>query len=193
MPRLYVPEIGDQMRLTAPWSFTLFDEYRNRAVWAAFECDALPDVIARKGEYDRVSREWNDAIETLPRHPFTRRFVNEADQVRVNELQDRMRDLRIIPASALVMFPAETVLKVDRIYIRKGGSDFSSLSFFVMSAPVETIAPTSPAGGFKRGDKVSATRLPGHPVLRIRTPDLLMIRWASEQALDAAGALQLND
>lgn len=35
-----------------------------------------------------------------------------------------------------MILPAGTVLLVDRVYIRKGSSDFSSLSFFVESCPL---------------------------------------------------------
>jgi hypothetical protein len=38
--------------------------------------------------------------------------------------------------------PAGTVLKVDRIYIRKGGPDFSSLTFFVKSLPNAEVSTT---------------------------------------------------
>lgn len=39
-----------------------------------------------------------------------------------------------------VTFPAGTVLKVDRIYIRKGMSDFSSISFFIESSPLAELS-----------------------------------------------------
>lgn len=35
-----------------------------------------------------------------------------------------------------VILPAGTVLKVDRIYIRKGSPDYDSLSFYIVKSPV---------------------------------------------------------
>lgn len=38
-------------------------------------------------------------------------------------------------ASHRIKLPKDTVLKVDRIYIRKGGADFSSLTFNITDCP----------------------------------------------------------
>lgn len=77
--KLYVPEIGDELTLTADWTFALYNEYRN---------ETLMEVI-------------NDPRQTT---------YGQSDS---------------IPCT----IPAGSVLKVDRIYIRKGISEFSSLTF----------------------------------------------------------------
>jgi hypothetical protein len=73
--RLYIPEIGDRLRLTSEWTFKLYREHRNKSLRTHFGLDSSTEV----------------------------------DEVTI---------------------PSGTVLKVDRIYIRSGASDYSSLSFY---------------------------------------------------------------
>lgn len=88
---LYVPEIGDCLKLTADWTFGLHHDYRNRPLAEHFNL--------RIGRYDDP------------------------------------------PLS--VTIPAGTVLKVDRIYIRKGNQEFSSITFY-------SIGIGQGSGGFGR-------------------------------------------
>lgn len=85
----YIPEIGDKIKLTKPWQFTLFYEHRNNQFIAAIRPDAPP--------------------------PGT----------------GYMADGRSVSAT----LPTNTVLRVDRIYVRKGKSDWSSVSFVVVEMP----------------------------------------------------------
>lgn len=77
--QLYIPEIGDVLKLTLPWTFTLYVEYRNKPLFKAME------IKSEGSFYDR-------------------------ENVRV-------------------ALPPGTVLIVDRIYIRKGKGDYSSITF----------------------------------------------------------------
>jgi hypothetical protein len=79
--KLFVPEIGTRLKLTADWTFSLYDESRN-----------------------------------VPMHEF---------QTGKKWTWDYRRNDPPIP----VTLPAGAVLIVDRIYIRNGASDFSSLTF----------------------------------------------------------------
>jgi hypothetical protein len=76
--KLYVPEIGDRLRLIKDWTFNLYNERRNSSLRTHF---GLETTWSR-----------NDYAE--------------------------------------VTIPAGTVLKVDRIYIRKGMEGYSSISFY---------------------------------------------------------------
>lgn len=82
MTRLYIPSLGDQLRLTVPWTFDLYGEHRNSSL---FEVLGLKSPPPKNGYYDYDSRR--------------------------------------------VTLEAGSVLKVDRIYIRKGQSDFNSITF----------------------------------------------------------------
>jgi len=86
--KLYIPEIGDVIKLTKDWNFTLYNESRNVRLFEAFNI-----------EY--VNRYY--AMDNIPAHN--------------------------------VKLPKNTELKVDRVYIRKGAVDYSSLSFFIHSHP----------------------------------------------------------
>lgn len=75
--KLYVPEIGDRLKLTADWQFGLHDEYRNKTLLEHFGL-----------------------------------AVNNCNKV------------------YNVTIPTGTVLIVDRIYIRQGLQEWSSITFY---------------------------------------------------------------
>jgi len=79
--KLYIPEIGDSITLIKPWTFDLYNEYRN---------DTLREIAGDT----RKTESWGDYYNAIP---FT--------------------------------IPEGAVLKVDRIYIRKGVSEYSSVTF----------------------------------------------------------------
>jgi hypothetical protein len=78
--KLYVPEIGDRLKLTKDWEFKLYYERRNSPLLKHF------------GFEFTWTRDYNK---------------NES-----------------------VILPIGTILKVDRIYIRNGAQDYSSISFY---------------------------------------------------------------
>lgn len=78
--KLYVPEIGDKLKLTSDWTFDLHWEHRNAGLLKHFF-----------GEEFR----WKDEKSHRP-----------------------------------VTLPKGTVITVDRIYIRQGASEYSSISFY---------------------------------------------------------------
>ena len=82
--RLYIPEVGDLLKLESDWTFTLYNEHRNKRLFEAFNI-----------EYDTTYHK----LSQIPKHQVT--------------------------------LPTGTILKVDRVYIRKGISEYSSLSFFI--------------------------------------------------------------
>jgi hypothetical protein len=85
--KLFIPEIGDLLKLTEDWKFTLYQEYRNQLLIKCFS----PEYVFK---YSETGKIFDD-----------------------------------------ITFPKGTVLCLDRIYIRKGASDFSSLSFFIKESP----------------------------------------------------------
>lgn len=93
--KLYIPEIGDSIRLTADWRFDLFNESRNST------------LMERLGDIRPVMGSWHQNYSSLP-----------------------------------CTIPAGAVLKIDRVYIRKGSKDFSSVTFLwkgeALPAKVET-------------------------------------------------------
>jgi len=91
--KMYIPSIGDQIRLLADWNFNLQNESRNSTLW---------EIVT--GEVMKDEWHWVD--------------FNDSSKGRVGQI--------IIP----VTIPAGEVLKIDRIYIRKGADEFDSITFF---------------------------------------------------------------
>jgi hypothetical protein len=85
--KLYIPSVSDQIQLQQPWTFELYNEYRN---------------------------------EKLINH-----FCNKSHDVKLGCI-----------ALDHVTIPAKTILRIDRIFIRKGESaEYNSISFIINSCP----------------------------------------------------------
>jgi hypothetical protein len=81
--KLYIPAIGDKLKLTTDWTFDLYNEERNATLMAVL------------GDTRDIKYPWNNGLTALP-----------------------------------ATIRAGAILKVDRIYIRKGQDDFDSITFF---------------------------------------------------------------
>lgn len=153
MTRLFVPEIGTNLKLEKDWSFALHNEHRNKALWEAFDCENDPATYAamqivhgaEKAFYDAVARRDKHRGQHNPHMTQLQRAVEVAHQ---NMIDTRM-DLVTHP----VMIPAGTVLQLDRIYVRKGKEEFSSLSFLIVSSPDARLGPVPGTKGFTKGKK----------------------------------------
>lgn len=99
----YVPEIKDQIVLTEDWAFTLHAEERNS------------DLAMHFG--------WKYSWENNPNPPagLTGNFL---------DVWTDIETLNISQTELQVTLPKGTILQIDRIYIRKGNKDFSSITFF---------------------------------------------------------------
>lgn len=102
---LYIPSLGEQLCLTADWSFDLYNEYRN---------DTLMEYLG------------------------------------VDHVEGQMP---IMPVHTRVALPTGTILKMDRIYIRKGSEDFDSITFLLVGAKTKpkTITRKAVAIGGENG------------------------------------------
>lgn len=103
--KLYIPEIGDQIILTNDWTFDLYAENRN--------CE-LGGTI---GYNVRYISSWVNGV-----------YIHNSNPCFLWATEGQVKT-HVIPYT----LPAGTVLKIDRIYIRKGAKDFSSVSFFITS------------------------------------------------------------
>ncbi len=114
--KLQIPSIGDKLKLKKNWSFTVWSERRNESLGRAL---GLFGVINPDNTSWRVPHWTGQAsapyMKTLP---LGQQFLNNyigGDVI----------------ASGECILPKGTVLTVDRLYIRKGGQDFDSLSFLI--------------------------------------------------------------
>jgi hypothetical protein len=106
--KLFVPEIGTVLTLASDWEFSLYTERRNESL-----------AVAAGFNYHK-ERPWNmRAADT--------EVAASDGWLKAKSYYDWYRR---------VTLPSGTILKLDRIYIRKGVSDFSSLSFNLERASV---------------------------------------------------------
>ena len=120
--KLYIPSLGDQMRLTADWTFDLYDENRNAT------------LMEHIGDTRPICITYGDEYTTIP-----------------------------------CTLPAGTILKMDRIYIRKGQDNFDSVTFMLVGAKTEAKVverkATKYMGGPDHGKTFSYNeRKPARPV-----------------------------
>lgn len=103
--KLFIPPLKTRLRLVEPWTFTLYDEYRSDDLW---ETLGLVEELRRRRD-ERNNKLRND------------RYI--------------VRDHNWYDITHPVTLPADSILKVDRIYIRNGGEEYDSVTFRTESIP----------------------------------------------------------
>jgi len=126
---MYIPEIGDAVTLAEDWTFPLQFESRNAALWEALG-KPTPN---RNQDYEYYM--YRD--ERKPSIDRTAKWA--AVGVRVDVVPDTAagyygycRDQHVLRTDATL--PKGSILTVDRIYIRKGIKEYSSVTFYVRNA-----------------------------------------------------------
>lgn len=127
MPQLYIPEIGAEITLSEDWFFHILPEYRNVKFAAklgyqrqAYFGSKYPTVFVGPSLEKSVDNCMNEA--RAAGDVYTRSAILDAFyEIHKAELVDK------IP----VIIPEGTTIIVDRIYVRKGKSDYSSVTFRV--------------------------------------------------------------
>lgn len=146
MRTMFIPEIGTRILLARPFQFQLFAERRNKAI-----VDALgyPGYILRRSFWLDAAqqRSMEDILEEPIHHPdlVVTPWRNVADNPNSPLRKECALEMRL---------PEGTVLGVDRIYIRKGVSDFSSVSFNIVYCPNPILSPKT---GFAKMGGTKAT------------------------------------
>lgn len=160
--RLYIPEIGDKLVLAKDWTFTLYRESRNDDLWRLFKLDDHPNVEAARLRREEIRAQIEDLQKTMVSKPLGYNLWNGAPAMemvfRNKEDGERLRDLfdqdyYHSNPGAPVTLPVGTQLTVDRVYIRKGASEFSSLSFYITASSHPLLQPQKGVKGFKGGRK----------------------------------------
>lgn len=106
---LCMPTVGQKVRVLdgQEWTFKLYQERRNEAMYAYVGKPLLPDHL--RSYYDD--------------------FVLGKDGFYATQSKPERKSIE-------VTLPEGTVLTIDRIYIRKGAGDFDSISFILDGARV---------------------------------------------------------
>lgn len=157
--RLYIPEIGDSLVLESDWTFELYPENRNVALgfffghWLHYDSKLYPNSWNWVSKYDLLPIRNPDYhfSEPWPTRNYHSSFFNAGEshedyQKRLDEFTSKNPEYvkwnsdnklfmeeakKYIKSSIPVTIPQGCKLVVDRIYIRKGSADFSSISFYV--------------------------------------------------------------
>jgi hypothetical protein len=178
--KLYVPEIGDHIVLIKDWKFDLHAENRNEQLGALFghylsggyrggwideevhprfrnydyvvdyPSENDPKFRKRFGgvDYDALQKARKEAEEACPE--FVKYWADN------KEWHDRANE--IMKDKLTITIPAGTTLAVDRIYIRKGASDFSSITFYAKQLGEVTIPGSRWSWGNPKAKKIKAQR-----------------------------------
>jgi hypothetical protein len=162
--KLWIPDIGDKIILTADWTFTVINEGRNAAIWQALGLEKHPDAIAWNAE--RIKRlaaaedhekRHRTVKQNLGRWGHQWLWDSPENEKRGEELWEAYRDAE--HAKVDVTLPADTRLTIDRVYIRKGASEFSSLTFFIGDSPMKELQPARKGGRWPGGQRRFFARL----------------------------------
>lgn len=142
--KLFIPELGTDLTLSKDWTFSLFYERRNSAVWDAF--DSVTDNALTKWRESELVR-----LEALAEKDDNEYFLKNPTIGRWRYDNPYRIDQENINSN--VTLPSKTKLRVDRIYIRKGQDAFSSLSFLIMSCPLKHLTASKDGGTFPKYQK----------------------------------------
>lgn len=135
--KMFIPEIGTKIILTKDFNFNLFTEERNLTLWNHLGLEeklkSLKENYMRI--YNLIRREEFNIAKLLnldrPIYKIIQKFRDENPDnehvIKIKELYNELFDSEFTN----VTLEKGTVLIVDRIYIRKGASGWSSISFFV--------------------------------------------------------------
>lgn len=161
--KLWIPDIGDKIILTADWTFDVVNESRNAALWKVLDLDKHPRAIemrrlaAEKLEEARKFDESHRTVKVEQRWGFIMNFDSKANEKRSEEIWAEYSAVR--DPVAPTTFPKGTALIIDRVYIRKGASEFSSLSFFIGNSPMKELEPVKKGGRWPSGPRRFFARL----------------------------------
>lgn len=153
MTRLFVPEIGTKLKLATDWTFALHNESRNSALWDAFACEIDPAVFTAMQLVYQAQQAFEDAVNRRDKRIGHSTSAANVLQQAVEIAYDNMITTRMDKVSHRVTIVADTVLQLDRIYVRKGKEDYSSLSWLIESSPDSRLAPVPGTKGFTKGKK----------------------------------------
>lgn len=109
---LFIPELGSKIWLSKHWTFTVHWESRNKTLIESI----MPGIYE---EYEKAYSEWLDAYYR----------IRSEDKRELEALWKKVEKIKNKLNGNNFTFDPETILEVDRIYIRKGAEGFSSVTF----------------------------------------------------------------
>lgn len=139
--KFYIPHLGDKLKLTKDWTFRVFIEERNKSLINTILEDTykIPYYINRNTIYDYEYKNTPiyDKLASLGKlhmegaeiPSFSWSWTSFGARI-VDEYKRGFRlSSKISEVYLDYTIPGESILTVDRIYIRKGSPDFDSVTF----------------------------------------------------------------
>ena len=133
--RMFIPTIGTKLRLTDEWRCTLKQESRN---WLTIDLLTPGEETAADRYNAAWDMDWRGAYQ-LPE--AERMALLAASQRRTDAFNEAQFDL---------VLPVDTVLSIDRIFIRKHLDQFDSITFQIEDCPEERFRSKKMGGTAKR-------------------------------------------
>ena len=123
--KFHVPEIGTKLRLTEDWTFSWFWERRNIDLLMALEEKNLIDESKfQPTKIEVISYYWKQ-------YAAIQKYFDKYFSVRWNHSNPRQGYVwpQGNPYCYMMTYPKDSIIIIDRYYIKKGNSDFSSVTF----------------------------------------------------------------
>lgn len=129
--QMYIPEIGDKIQLTENWAFALYPENRNKTLFKALQkfdpnLEKLGRVSVPEWEFPWMWQNHYNLKTIIGKVPGS--YWDPKKAVMVKTQIDRKKYIEAFKMPLM----KDDILKVDRIYIRKGSSDYSSITFYLL-------------------------------------------------------------
>lgn len=140
MRRLFIPEIGTEITLAEHCTLTIYPERRNHKLLEKLGYTGFPtfwpDDTGLEEYVDFCLTSEQDAeFDEL----FAKSQKNTDDFDRETWTKERKKFYQkykdVLVQNVPLLLVDGTVLKVDRIYIRKGNKEYSSLTFYAKNGP----------------------------------------------------------
>ena len=133
MPIMFIPEIGSKIKLTKDWTFMLYAEYRNKRFF-----ETLGPQEALKLKTKTVAQQY---------------YGTEVDATgKLTQRADFTSKVYLTTISK------NSILQVDRIYIRKGIEGFSSITFLLLDTSDPRFAKSDKMVPFSKSKQTSKAR-----------------------------------
>ena len=135
--RMCIPTIGDEIELIKDWTFTLYTESRNDKFWEK-NTQWGRDFQQAQQDYAEAQgcESWRDLYDKTDKGAYSyggglKRVAGLTYWEHFQEFQETAPK----KSECDYTLPAGTILKIDRIYIRKGKSEFDSITFVIKKHP----------------------------------------------------------
>lgn len=162
--QLFIPTIGTKLKLLKPWYFTLHNEWRNTSYIDAkgFNHYLSNLINAKKAAYEKFYEDNQDVMfgpvepilnnsmwYMIPKGYHLDTPLKKQRRILDQVLYDQWQALRqemYKTVNITTFLDAGTILRVDRIYIRKGIGEYDSLTFCIDDCPDKELV-TKKKGG----------------------------------------------